>query len=144
MPRPFTDPWATAFRDAVNADAEYRAAAANWTWPVALALDPTPTLGYPEPVAVELDLAAGSCTGARVLATASATAPIVLGADYATWKRVVRGELDPVTGVATGQLRLDRGSLMTLMLHTGAARALVATAQKVPTEFPDEGENGTG
>ena len=51
---------------------------------------------------------------------------------------VVHGHLDPVTGVATGRLRLDRGSLMTLMMHTGAARALVATAQKIDTEFPDE------
>ena len=36
MPRPFTDAWAAAFRDAINTDAEYRAAATKWSWPVAL------------------------------------------------------------------------------------------------------------
>lgn len=138
MPLPFTDSWAAAFRDAINADADYRAAAAAWKWPVALALDAHPALGYAESVAVEMDLDAGTCRDARALPARDATAPIVLGADYQTWKDVVRGQLDPVTGVATGRLRLDRGSLMTLMLHTNAARALVTTAQKVPTEFPDE------
>ena len=139
MPRPFTDAWALAFRDAINADAEYRAAAAKWTWPVALTLDPPqPELGYPERVAVEVDLDRGTCSAARLVPAAASTAPIALGADFATWKLVVHGHLDPVTGVATGRLRLDRGSLMTLMMHTGAARALVTTAQKVETEFPDD------
>ena len=55
MHRPFSQPWADAFRDAINADADYRAAAGSWTWPVALLLDPAdPALGYPEPVAVQV------------------------------------------------------------------------------------------
>ena len=47
-------------RDAVEADAAYRATATNWTWPVALVLEATPTLGYDEPVAVELALDRGA------------------------------------------------------------------------------------
>jgi putative sterol carrier protein len=139
MPRPFTQDWADAFRDAINADADYRRAAAGWTWPVALLLDPArPDLGFPEPVAVQVALDRGTAGEARALAGAETTADLVLGADYATWKEVVRGTLDPVNGVMAGRIRLVRGSLMTLMPQVGAAKALVACASRVPTEFPDE------
>jgi putative sterol carrier protein len=139
MPRPFTQPWADAFRDAINADADYRAAASGWTWPVALLLDPAePALGYPEPVAVQVALDRGTASDARVLSADAADADIVLGADYPTWKQVVRGSLDPVGAVVSGRIRLVRGSLMTLMMHVNAAKALVACAARVPTEFPDE------
>ncbi|MGZ8377405.1 MAG: SCP2 sterol-binding domain-containing protein [Gemmatirosa sp.] len=140
MHRPFTQPWADAFRDAINADADYRAAASGWTWPVALLLDPPePALGYPEPVAVQVALDRGTAGEARMLPGSAADADIVLGADYATWKQVVRGGLDPVGAVVSGRIRLVRGSLMTLMMHVNAAKALVACAAQVPTAFPDEG-----
>lgn len=138
MPLPFTDAWAAACCDAVNASAGYRAAAANWPWPVALAMDPAPELGYPDAVAVELALDRGACRGARLTPADATDAAIVLRGPYDAWKRIVRGELDPVLAVATGQLALARGALTSLMLHTGAARALVAVAREVPTEFPDE------
>jgi putative sterol carrier protein len=139
MPRPFTQPWADAFRDAINADPGYRAAASGWTWPVALLLDPArPELGYPEPVAVQVALDRGTAGEARALPGAETTADIVLGADYETWKAVVRGALDPVGGVVSGRIRLVQGSMMTLMMQVAAAKALVACAAAVPTEFPDE------
>jgi putative sterol carrier protein len=138
MPRPFTPDWAAAFHTAVNASADYRAAAAGWTWSVALALDPAPALGYPDAVAVALDLDRGTCRGARLVPAAAADTAFVLRGDYPTWKAIVRGALDPMAAVATGKLAVDRGALTTLMLHVGAARALVAVARAVPTEFPDE------
>ena len=139
MPRPFTQPWADAFHAAINADPDYGKTAAGWTWPVALVLDPArPDLGYPESAGVELALSRGTCHGARAVPGATAQADIVLAADYATWKEVVGRQLDAVVGVATGRIRLVRGSLMTLMMHTGAAKALVACATHVPTEWPDE------
>ena len=138
MPRPFTPEWAAAFHDAINASAEYRAAAGSWTWSVALALEPDPALGYPEAVAVALDLNRGTCRAARLVPAAAADTDFVLRGDYAAWKAIVRGALDPMTAVATRRLAVARGALTTLMLHVGAARALVAVARVVPTEFPDE------
>ena len=139
MPRPFTQPWADAFRDAINADPAYRTAAAGWSWPVALLLDPpAATLGYPEPVAVQVALDRGTAGDATVVSGDAATADIVLGGSYETWKEIVRGSLDPVGAVMGGRLRLVRGSIMTLMSQIGAARALVACAAQTPTEFPDE------
>lgn len=136
-PRPFTQAWADALRAAINVDEAYRAAAANWTWPVAFVLDAAPELGYPGDAVVEFDLHRGSCTAARILQPSEITAPFVLRASYAVWKRVVRGITDPVMAIALRQVVLQ-GSLSTLMLHARAAKALVSCARTVPTHFPDE------
>lgn len=136
-PPPFTQPWADALREAINGDAAYRAAAANWTWPVALVLDAAPDLGYADDCAVEFGLDRGTCTSAQAMAPSAVTAPFVLRAPYATWKRIVRGVTDPVMAIALKQVTLQ-GSLSTLMMQAGAAKALVACARTVPTHFPDE------
>lgn len=138
MHLPFTQDWADAFREAINADAAYRQAARNWPWPVALVVAARPELGIPADTAVEVDLDRGHCTASRVVPAGQSTAPFALRGEYEAWKRIVRGELDPVMAVTTGKLRLERGALTTLMLHTGSARALVACARTVPTRFPDE------
>jgi len=135
--RPFTAAWAEAFQSVIEADDAYRSAAAKWTWPVALILSPAPELGFPDAVAVELQLDRGRCSGAQVVSADAVTAPIALTAPYAVWKSVVRGELDPIVGVTRGKIAV-RGSLATLMMHARAATALVACAKAVPTEFPDE------
>lgn len=136
--RPFTADWADAFREAIEQDEAYRAAAQKWTWPVALVLEPAAELGYPEPVAVELQLDRGRCAAAAITTRDAVTAPFVLSAPYHTWKSVVRGELDPIAGVTRGKIAVQ-GSLATLMLQAKAATALVACARNVPTQFPDEG-----
>jgi len=135
--RPFTQAWADALREVVNGDAAYRAAAAHWTWPLAMVLEPAPALGYAESVAAELVLDHGICRTATVLAPDAVTAPFVLRAPYEVWKQVVRGELDAVSAVMTGRIQL-RGAAMTLMMHARAAQALLACATRVPTAFPDE------
>lgn len=135
--RPFTPEWASAFRDAVEADAHYREVSAKWTWPVALVLDAAPELGYVEPIAIELALDRGRCQGAVIRPVGAVTAPFVLRASYATWKLVVKGELDPLAGVMRGRIHVQ-GSLTTLMLHARSATALCHCARAIPTSFPDE------
>ena len=135
--RPFTSEWAAAFRDAIEADASYRELAARWIWPVALVLDAAPELGYPEHVAVELTLDRGRCHRAVIRHPDAVTAPFTLRAPYATWKLVMRGELDPLAGVTRGRISVT-GSLATLMMHARSASALCGCARAVPTRFPDE------
>lgn len=135
MHRPFTPEWASAFRDAINANADYRAAAASWTWPLALSLSADATRGFPQDVAIELDLSRGTCGDVRVKVGEKATTDFVLRGDYDAWRSVVGGHLDPVVAVTMGKLKLVQGSLTTLMLQTKAAKALVACAQGVPTDF---------
>jgi len=136
---PFTQPWADAFREAINGDAGYRAAGAGWTWPLALVLEPVAEYGFPEGAAVQLELSRGTCERATALAAAAAvTATFALRGAYPAWKAIVRGELDPVGAVMTRRLTLASGSLTTLMMHTRTAKALVACARRVDTAFPDE------
>ena len=135
--RPFTPAWADAFRAAIEANAAYREAGAKWTWPMAFVLDATPEFGYAEAVAVELALDRGNCHGAVIMSPTAVTAPFVLSAPYATWKRIATGELDPIVAVTRGLLKV-RGAITTLMLHARAATALCACARDVATAFPDE------
>lgn len=137
LPLPFTQPWADALRAAINTDLAYRAAATSWTWSVAFILDAAPELGYSVDAAVEFDLHRGTCTAVRVLVPSAISAPFVLRAPYAVWKKVVKGLTDPVIAVALRRIAFE-GSLATLMMHAGAAKALVACARSVPTRFPDE------
>jgi putative sterol carrier protein len=135
--RPFTQPWADALREAINGDANYRAAAATWTWPVALVLEAAPAFEYHAAAAVQFTLDRGVCTAAQVLDPSAITAPFVLRAPYGVWKRIVRGALDPIMAVALRQVSLQ-GSLGTLLAHARAAKALVSCVRTVSTHFPDE------
>ena len=135
--RPFTPEWAEAFRAAIEANDAYREAGAKWIWPMAFVLEAAPEFGYAEPVAVELALDRGRCHGAVIMAPDAATAPFVLSAPYATWKRIATGELDPIVAVTRGLLKV-RGATTTLMLHARSATALCACARDVATAFPDE------
>jgi putative sterol carrier protein len=135
MPIPaFTAAWADAFGAAINADPAYAAAGKNWINPVALIVEMSDSL--PNGAAVQLDLQAGVCVSAKALPPAEVSAPFVLSADLTSWIDVVSGATDPLMAVARGKLRLTSGSLGVLMLHAKAAKALVACAQNVDTEWP--------
>jgi hypothetical protein len=135
-PRIFTPEWAAALRDAINAPTGDREPVRAWVWPVALVMVRAPELGYPDDVAVLLELRRGECIAAKVLPAGEVTAPFIIRGDYDTWRRVVVGELDPVTAIVGNRLHLE-GSLITLMANARAARTLVGRATAVPTDFPD-------
>lgn len=136
MIKPFTPEWASAMQQAINANADYKEAAAKWTWPVALVVDADPALGYPSAVAVELALDRGTCSAAKVVAPDRVKADFVLRASIETWRALNAGTIDAVGAVASGKVKLT-GSMMTLMMHAKAAKALVACARDVPTQFPE-------
>jgi putative sterol carrier protein len=135
--RPFSTEWAESFRAAIDGDTNYRVAAKGWTWPVALVLNAAPALGYPDDIAVEFTLDCGNCRSAAIVSASAVTAPFVFRADFSVWKLMAQGALDPILAVTRRQVTLT-GSLATLMLHAQAAKALVACAQRVPTNFSDE------
>jgi putative sterol carrier protein len=136
--RPFTAEWAAAYCEALNADETFRKEGVRWNWPIAFILEANSGLGYPSDVAVELVLKGGRCTASRLVGGRKTSVPYQLRGSYATWKALVRGELDPVTAVMKGDLELVRGTITALMMHARTARALVACAQKVETIFPDD------
>jgi putative sterol carrier protein len=133
----FTEEWSRACCQALNGRAAYAAVAADWRDAVVLVMGADASLGIAEERAVFLDLYEGACRGTR-LATAQdrATAPFVLRAEAHTWRGLLTGGTEPVSAVLRGELRLERGSLMTMAKYASAAREMVAAAADAGGTFP--------
>ena len=132
--------WASAYRDAINQNALYRKAAADWDQgAVALVCKPEPALGLTEPHAVVLELVRGECRAAAFTTDEFEfeEAPFVIEASYAHWKAIIRRELDPILAMLSSQLRLRKGHLPTLIKDVEGSKQLVLSASQVETEFLD-------
>jgi putative sterol carrier protein len=133
-----TAAWANAYKDAINQNALYRKAAADWDQgSVALVCKAEPALGLKEPQAIILDLERGECRG--VVFTSDEfeieDAAFVIEASYSLWRSIIQGELDPIMAMLTSQLRLVKGHLPTLIKDVEGSKQLVLSAAQVATEF---------
>ena len=133
----FTEEWCAACCDRLNQRESYRLAAAGWEGAAVLLMSADPEHGIDSDRAVWLDIHHGQCRGARV-ATADdlETSAYLFRADPANWKRLLGGEVDPVSAVMQGKLKLSRGNLFTLAKYAPAAREMVAAAGDVRGTFP--------
>lgn len=133
----FTEEWAAACCAALNASDRYRASAAAWEGAIVLAVSADAAHGIGADRAVWIDAHRGACRGAHVAsASESASAPFVFRADPETWKRLLSAELEPVSAVMQGKLRLVRGNLFVLAKFAEAARDMVSAAAAVGGTFP--------
>jgi len=62
--------------------------------------------------------------------------PFIIRADPQTWKRVLDRDLEPIFGLIRGKLKLAKGSLVSLLPYTTAAKEMVLSAACVETRFP--------
>ena len=130
----FSDQWARAWGDALNASQTYREAAATWEGSIAVVATGGPDVPA---TAVFLDVWHGECRGARVATGADLDgADFVLEAAPAAWKQVLAAHVSPVMALLTGQVTLARGELIRLLPYTAAAKELVQLAGTIETEFP--------
>ena len=89
--------WAAAYKDAINANAAYKAAAKDWTHgSVAMVVKADPALRIEEDTALWLDMHQGECRGSRLAPAkeAEASSAFVIVAPYALWK-IVSGKCVP-------------------------------------------------
>ena len=134
----FSPEWVNAFRDAINANPDYRNAAAEWTHGVVALVTKALPPGLPADTGMWLDLDRGVCREARIVSAEEAgKAPFCITGDYARWKQVLRGELEPIKGMMQGKLRL-KGDLPTIVREVASAKALVASGASIDTTFHDE------
>ena len=103
MSVPFPSPeWASAFKDAINNNPEYRSVSADWTYGVVALVFKAEPPGLPADVGVWLDLDRGICRDARMVTVEEATkAPFCITGEYARWKQVLRRELEPIKGTTS-------------------------------------------
>lgn len=133
----FSQSWADAFRDAVNADLEFRQVGLNWQSTIGFVLDDGAPVGLIGPVALELVVDRGLCHTARIISPDACAAPLVIRTGYDTWREILMGALDPVAAVMRGQVRLT-GNAAALMIHGRAISALVRCAQTISADYPDQ------
>ncbi len=130
--------WAAAYHQAINQNALYQKAAANWDQgAIAFLCRPEPSLGLDTPHGVVLDLHLGRCNGALYttdIAQINQT-PFVIEASYAQWKSVLRGEVEPIKAMLQGQLKLAKGHLPTIIRDVEGSKQLVLSAAGIDTEF---------
>ena len=130
----FSAQWAQAWKEQINASDAYRRAAEGWTGSLALRLK---RRGKGPGGAVFVELNGGGCIGGRVASPEDLTAAqFVMTADQKVWHEVLDGRFEPVLGIMTGRLKLERGKLSELAPWVKAAKELVAAAGRVGGTFP--------
>jgi putative sterol carrier protein len=132
--------WCVALKDAINANANYRAAGRDWTHgPVAMVVTADPSIGIAEDTAMWLDVHQGTCRDCRLVSREEAEkASFVLVAGYPRWKEVIRKLLDPTKGMMQNKLKLTKGHMPTMVKFVTASKELVESTTRVPTQFVDE------
>jgi len=124
--------WANEFRSVLNQNEAYRSAAQAWEGDILfLVRSPDSNSACP---GIHLALAHGECSAATFHPDARAVASeFVYEGTPENWKKLLRGELDPVKAILDGTFRI-KGNLAKAMRFTRAAKELVETAARVPSE----------
>lgn len=134
----FTADWARAWCRELNESEAYAEAAADWEGALVLRIAADPSYGIEEDRAVLVDLHHGECREARAAEPPDAEeVPYLIEADPYSWKRVLDGDLDPISGLMRGKLKLKRGSVVELARYVKAAQELVRAAGRVETSYPE-------
>lgn len=133
--------WVAAYKDAINANPEYKKAGKDWTHGVvAMVVKAEPSLSLPDDLAMWLDVHQGECRDCKLMPAREAEekAPFVVVASYAQWKQVIKKEIDPTKALMQGKLKLTKGHMPTMVKHVNASKQLVESTSRVPTKFKDE------
>jgi len=127
MAAPFpSQAWADQFKEVLNSSTTYGSAAQNWEGDLFLALEGDGGL--------YLDLWHGVCREATYVTDRTAQkAAYTITATMESWRKVLAGQLDPMQGIMSRQLKME-GNLVKLMQHLKAAQELVKCAAQVGIE----------
>jgi putative sterol carrier protein len=134
----FTADWANDWSDAINANADYKRAAAKWEGAIGLVMTADPGMGIPATRVVVADLWHGDSRGA-IAGDESILddVPYVITANPVIWKSVLSKKTDPIVGLMGGKLKLTKGGLFALLPYAKAAKELVGSAIAVDTDYPE-------
>jgi putative sterol carrier protein len=128
-----SEEWIKLFKDALNSNAAYEDAAKTWEGDFLFVVQPDSTLQ--DQAVFYVDLWHGKCRDAAMLKPGETkqTAFSYEG-PYGNWKKLINKELDPIQSLLTGKFKL-KGDMLKVLRAVRAAKELVETAGKVPTEF---------
>ena len=135
MKIPFpTDEWIKALMVDLNESKTYAEAAKKWEGDFIFIVEPGGTLK--ETVMLYMDLWHGKCRDAFEITGGTEMKPaFVIRAPVGNWKKVMTKKVDPIQALMTGHLKL-KGNMAVIMKSVRAAKELVESCTRIPTEFP--------
>jgi putative sterol carrier protein len=128
-----SEEWIELFKDSVNANAAYEDAAKTWEGDFLFIIQPDSALR--EQAVFYVDLWHGKCREVALLKSSeSKETAFIYEGPYGNWVRLINREIDPIQGLLTGKFKL-KGDMLKVLRAVRAAKELVETASRVPTEF---------
>ncbi len=128
-----SEEWIKLFKDALNSNAAYEDAAKTWEGDFLFVVQPDSTLK--DQSVFYVDLWHGKCRDATMLGpNETKQTAFTYEGPYGNWIRLINKELDPIQSLLTGKFKL-KGDMLKVLRAVRAAKELVETAGKVPTEF---------
>ncbi len=61
----------------------------------------------------------------------------IISAPYSTWKKVVKGEIDPMGAIMKGKIRI-KGDMAKLLKRTHGSQLMMEAMKQIETQFIDE------
>lgn len=131
MPFP-SEEWLKALQQALNSDAGYASVARNWEGDLAFVIEPERSQ---EPAVLYLDLWHGKCRAASFHrgGEAAPQAKFVLKAPLENFRKILRGEVDPMQAMVTRKLRVE-GPMAYILRNVPTVLDFVRVARSVPVE----------
>ncbi|MHA1934660.1 MAG: SCP2 sterol-binding domain-containing protein [Candidatus Thorarchaeota archaeon] len=148
MPKFLSEEWLDLYKDALNGNEAYAKAASWWTGDFVFIVRAAGNLAHD--VMAFIGLTHGKCTGVKSISGEdeyevvkpgeNASSPEKLAveytyeANYDTWVQILKGDLDPIRGLLSGQSKI-KGEMAKVLKATDAAKELVRTATLIDTEY---------
>ena len=134
MPKFPSPEWLQALAQRLNEDARYAQVARNWEGDIAFVIEPDDSGELTKPMVLYLDLWHGQCRDSAVLQHPDEKHPaFVLTATLANYRRILRGELDPMQAMLTRRLKV-KGNMAYMMRHVPVVLDFVRVCREVPQE----------
>lgn len=132
MPKFFSQEWIEEYVKAINESEDYEKAAKGWEGDFLFVVEPD---GEGEPLYAYIDLYHGRARkGFVVKDPLQINAAFEFRGKLSNWKKLLKGEIDPIKGLITGKFKL-KGSMAMVMRYAKAAKVLVDLTKKVETEW---------
>lgn len=128
--------WVEAYKDALNGEPgkPWQEAAKTWEGDFLFIVDSDGPLQ--ETNIFYIDLWHGECRNVEYFTdeTKAPQAEFTYQGPYTNWLKLIKGEIDPIKGILMRKFKL-KGNKAKVMKASKAAKELVATAQKIESEF---------
>lgn len=148
MPKFMSQEWLDIYEVELNKNEAYAKAASWWTGDFVFIVRASGNLDHD--ILAYIGLKHGKCTGVKSLSGEDEYELVASGenasdankiaveftyeAKYDSWMKIMKGELDPVRGLLSGQAKIQ-GDMAKVLKATDAAKELVRTGTLIDTEF---------